>query len=68
MASAQRPIAFDTQEPRQHHRLMVEANCLLNGQTAFPVAADVHLGIQTTYLSYIRNARQWKKMDDEVLP
>jgi hypothetical protein len=64
----QQRVTFDTQNPPQHHRLAVKATCLLDGQTFLPVAADVRLDLETTYLSYRRMGRFWKRMDFEELP
>ena len=62
------PVGSGDIPPARHHRLFVEATCLLDGQSALPLNAYSHLNVQTTNLAYIRIAHLWKEIDFEVLP
>ena len=67
IASAKRYLEFDSQNPRQHHRLKVEAAYMIDRMTSCPLNSILHLDMQTTYLSYTRNVRLNKAIDFQLL-
>ena len=61
VASGQRQIEFDTDRPPQHHRLEIVAVNTIDAATSCPVTGFLHLDLQTTYLSYTRQANLKKE-------
>jgi hypothetical protein len=67
VANGQRHIEFDTRRPLQHHRLEIEAIYTIDSATSCPVTGFLHVNLQTTYLSYTRNADLVKEWGYQIL-
>lgn len=67
VARGQRDLEFDTDRPPQHHRLEIVAVYTIDDATSCPVTGFLHLDLQTTYLSYTRQANLWKEWGYQIV-
>jgi hypothetical protein len=67
VASGEHQIEFDTDHPPQHHRLEMVAVYTIDADTSCPVTGFLNLDLQTTYLSYMRQANLKKEWGYQIV-
>jgi hypothetical protein len=67
VASGEHQIEFDTDRPPRHHRLEMVAFYTIDAVTSCPVAGFLNLDLQTTYLSYMRQANLKKEWGYQIV-